>query len=131
MEKPKKKKAKAKAEDDFDINLDEPPWETEEEKVADQIGIDLAMECPVCRSLEACECEEPDRSFLRRIRFEEDVKKVARCPRCQTALTAVLLPRPGTEPPHDLAHMVAIWGCVCCSGPALATVILQQARGNR
>lgn len=107
-----------------------PPWE---EPVVDKdpaptqtraFGIDLSMECPVCRKFETCECEEEDRTFMRRIRFEDDVKKVARCPRCKAPLSVVYLPRPGAAPPFRLSQFEALHACSCCHTEAVACAVL-------
>lgn len=100
------------------------------EAVAEEYEINLALECPVCRSLDPCECEEEDRSFQRRVRFEEDVKKVARCPRCQAPLSVLYLPRPGAHPPYRLSCFTSAWGCAVCNGPGIATIALQVGRAR-
>lgn len=101
----------------------------EVERVAQRLGIDLSLECPVCRSLEECECTEEDRSFQRRIRFEAD-EKTPRCQRCSGALSCLLIPRAGSSAPYDLSHMVPVWGCVSCHGASLATVLVNASRGK-
>lgn len=103
-----------------------PPWEEPavEVKAARAFGIDTSMECPVCRSLEECECEEDDRTFARRVRFEDDVKKTARCPRCKAPLSVVYLPRPGAKPPFRLSQFEALWSCSCCHTEAVACAVL-------
>lgn len=144
--KPKKKatKAKPKEVDEFDIDefdIDggvdfasklkastEPEDETE--RVAQRLGIDISTQCPVCRTLESCSCTEEDRSFQRRIRFEHDVEATALCQRCGGALTCVLIPRAGTNPPFDLSHMAPVWGCAHCHGASLATVLVNATRGK-
>ena len=112
-----------------------PTWEEqvqqgeEVEEVAGRFAIDLSMECPVCRGLEDCGCEEEDRSFVRRTRFENDVKKVARCPRCAAPLSVVYLPRPGAAAtPFRLAQFEAVYACSCCHTEALATAVLGVKR---
>lgn len=98
------------------------------ETAAGALGLNLAMECPVCRSLKSCDCEEEDRAFVRRTRFEAEVKKVARCARCQAPLSVLHLPRPGSAPPYRLAQFVAVYSCVPCSAESLATVALSARR---
>lgn len=111
-----------------DYGIDDVPWEPQDKThaAAAELGIDLASECPVCRSLDPCECEEEDRSFIRRTRFEEDVKKVARCPRCRAPLSVVYLPRansPTCPAEHRLPEFVAVWACACCHAPTLAATL--------
>lgn len=132
------KKAKQGKAEDLDYGIDDagdggdvetPPWE--EKPGAPELRIDLSSECPVCRSLEDCECEEEDRSFLRRVRFSADVKQVPRCERCQAPLSVLYLVRPGVEPGDTgfrLAHFVAVHGCAICHGTALATTALSTGR---
>jgi len=141
---PTKKRVKKtkKVEPEDDLGLDDAPWEeeagdpkkvgkTKAEEVAESLSIDLSSECPVCRSLEACECEEEDRAFTRRVRFAADVKDVARCPRCQAPHSVLHLPRPGSGPgPYRLSQFVPVWGCAVCHPTALATVLLAQGRGR-
>lgn len=100
-----------------------------EEKVAKDLGLDLRMQCPVCRSLDACDCDEDDRTFVLRTRFEEKIEKVARCPRDQAPLSLLYLPRPGARPPFRLSQFTATYGCAVCHGDALATVLLSRREG--
>lgn len=123
VKKTRKKTKKKTAEDKLEEVLEEAKGTKKVEKTAEDIGVDLALECPVCRSLEGCDCTEEDRSFVRRVRFEEEVTKVARCPRDNSPLSVIYLARPGTKPPHDLSHFTAIWGCVTCRPIGLATVL--------
>jgi len=136
--KPRKKMEKAK-EDDLDLDdletlrisdeiLAEKPDTDGLFKDNDGIGIDLSTECPVCRSLDGCDCEEEDRTFLRRVRFEDEVKKVARCPRCQAPLSVLYLPRPGARAPFRLPEFTALWGCSICHGVSLATAAISTGR---
>ena len=120
-----------------EADCENPPWEDQGpeieepalEQAAAKFEIDISMECPVCRSLEACGCEEEDRAFVRRTRFQADVKKVARCPRCEAPLSVVYLPRPGIKSvPFRLAQFEALYACSCCHNHALATVILSVQR---
>lgn len=76
--------------------------------------VDLASECPVCRSLAACACTETDRAFVRRVRFESDVSAVARCPRCRSPLSVIYVRRPGSIG-DSLSGFAAIWACVFCA----------------
>lgn len=100
------------------------------EETAKEIREDLALECPVCRSLEACACEEDDRTFQRRCRFEHDVKKTARCPRCHAPLSVIYVPRPGTRPPYRLPCFNPVWGCSICHGSSIAAVASGVGRGS-
>lgn len=102
-----------------------PGWEEPE--------VDPAASCPVCRSFEECECEESDRDFVKRTRFENDAKKVARCSICERPLSVVYVRRPGPQasPPYRLSQFDAIYGCSGCAGPGLATVLIQQAERER
>jgi hypothetical protein len=95
------------------------------EVVADEAGIDLARECPVCRSLDPCECEEPDRAFVRRARFLPGVAGVPRCPRCRAPMSTFYVPRRGTsrEELPELKRHTALTACVPCRGDAVAAVL--------
>ncbi len=100
---------------------------TKTERAAQDLGLDLSKECPVCRSLDTCECDEEDRTFVLRTRFDHDVKRVALCQRCFGPLSVVyLLVRHG-GPPHRLAQFEAVYQCVQCAGYALAQVVQSEA----
>lgn len=127
--KPTKKRKKAKA-DDLDLD-DLAGKDCAEGGGCDRsCEFDLSTECPVCRSLDGCECDEEDRTFLRRVRFEDDVKKVARCPRCQAPLSVLYLPRPGARAPFRLPEFTALWGCSICHGVSLATAAISTSTGR-
>lgn len=114
---------------------DGPPWDDPAklvEDVASQIGVDLSRACPVCRSLECCDCTEQDRSYIRRIRFTADVEGVARCEKCRAPLSTIhVLARPKGGPPYGLEQFDAIYGCARCSGAGLATMVLYESNGAR
>lgn len=130
----KKPRAKAKSkpkaapepeDDDLSELLED---STEREAVKAATGIDIASECPVCRKMNGkCKCEEDDRTFFRRTRFENG-DKTARCPRCKAPLSSVYVPRPGAKKPFRLPQFTVVWGCVPCHGDALATTMLNAHR---
>jgi len=149
----KKAAKKEEPEDDLDLGLADDPTEdldsfgddpedeateTPTEAVARAFSIDLSLECPVCRSTDPCSCEEADRSFVRRVRFEDDVEKVARCARCRAPMSVVYLPRPGAEvdPPagagdpggYRLSQFAALHACSVCHGDGLAAAACRAGR---
>jgi hypothetical protein len=84
------------------------------------------IECPVCRSVDRCGCSEDDRTFIRRMRFEGNVEKVAKCSICQSPLSVAYVRRPGIDtPPYELSEFYPIWCCASCSPEAFATVIIR------
>jgi len=98
------------------------------EETAEAIGFDVRSECPVCRSCDGCECDEEDRSFVRRLAFETG-DKVARHPVCGAPLSVIYLPRPNAgEGPYRLPQFTALWGCSVCTGDALAQILTKRVR---
>lgn len=95
------------------------------EAAAAQLGLDLSRECPVCRSLDPCECEEPDRAFVRRARFLPGVAGVPRCPRCRGPMSTFYVPRLGTarENLPELKNHGALTACVPCDGAAVGATL--------
>lgn len=97
---------------------------------AELLGLDLASECPVCRSLEPCECDEEDRSFVLRTRHEHDVKRVPLCQVCLGPLSVIYVRRRGVTgpPPYRLSQFSALWGCAGCEGDGLAGLAEREAQ---
>lgn len=98
--------------------------------VAADLKLDLSRECPVCRSLERCDCSEVDRAFFRRTRFEPGVSGIPRCSSCRGPISTIYVPRHGdhlTDMP-SLANFGAIHGCVICQGGALAAILAAFAK---
>lgn len=100
------------------------PARTEQEAAA-EIGLDLSRECPVCRSLEECTCEEPDRAFFRRTRFLPGVSGVPRCPRCRGPMSTFYVPRFGTarEALTELKNYGSLTACVPCDGAVVGLTL--------
>ena len=106
----------------------QPKEKTRTEREAKALGVDLRLECPVCRSVKGCDCTEDERAYQRRIRFTEGVKAVPRCEICACPLSCLIAPRPGATPPFELIETAAIYGCANCSGVALATHLVNASR---
>lgn len=99
----------------------------ERDEISEALGIDIANECPVCRKMSGkCKCDEDDRTFYKRTRFE-DGDKTAICPRDGAPLSSIFLPRPNAKPPFKLPQFVVVWGCAVCHADALSTA-MQNAR---
>jgi len=126
----KKAAKKATSEADIEDLLDELPDGDEPKKPGAKRGdVAAVSECPVCRSIDDCACNEDDRAFTRRTRFESDVETVSRCPRCGLPLSVLYVPRAGTSAPYDLSHAAAIYACVVHGGAGIATVAAIQSSG--
>lgn len=87
--------------------------------------------CPVCKKPSGCACEEGDREFVLRTRFEASVDKVARCPRCGAPLSVFYVPRPGSaiEPGTGklrLSQFSALHGCSVCATDAIVGFLQVQ-----
>lgn len=124
------KKAKAKKDDaDVDLPWDEPK-KKDNQKQTSNLGVELALDCPVCRTVDSCDCEENDRAFIRRTRFENDVEKVARCNRCEAPMSVIYLPRGALKnEPHRLSQFSALYACSLCSYDSLATIVSRIGNG--
>lgn len=112
------------------VGQSEPVDTSATRKKAASLHTDITSECPVCRSISECDCEEADRSFIRRVRFEDDVKKVARCNRCQAPLSVVFIRRASVplKESYRLSEFCAMYGCSVCAGDSLASLTL-RAKG--
>lgn len=101
-----------------------------ESVVARLVQVDRLAECPVCRSNNPCGCDETDRGFTRRTRFEQGDKRTPRCrtPGCWAPLSVIYLLRSGApeQGPWGLSHFVSTWGCALCSSVELTQVITDQ-----
>jgi hypothetical protein len=95
-----------------------------------KVAFDVKAECPVCRTLGCKDCDEDERTFVRRTRFEADAKKVACCPRCQAPLSVLYVPRPGAKAPFKLSNFAAVHGCALCHGDGLASTALAHHRAE-
>lgn len=86
----------------------------------------LTAECPVCRSLEDCPCEEGDRDFVLRTRNEGEASKVPTCPSCGAPKSVVYLKKPGKTGAGGLKDYSSLWACGGCYAESLASVLLMN-----